>query len=107
MAAADGWVRACATGEVADGEAVRLSTDPPIALFRVEGRFYATADTCSHAESSLADGYIEGDEVECAAHFAKFCIRTGAALSLPATEPVATYEVKVDGDEVFVLAVEP
>lgn len=97
-----GWVRACAADELAPGEAVTVPLDPPVAVFNVDGEFLATADRCSHDDSSLAEGYIEGDEVECAWHAARFCLRTGAVLALPATKPVATYRVKVDGGDVYV-----
>jgi nitrite reductase/ring-hydroxylating ferredoxin subunit len=95
-------IEVCRVDDVAPGEARRVDTQPPIAVYNIDGDFYATADTCSHAEASLADGWIEGDQVECPFHMAKFCIRTGAALSLPATEPVATFAVRVDAGTVYV-----
>lgn len=98
------WLRACSAGALADGEAVVVErpADPPIAVFNVDGEFYAIDDTCTHEKYSLADGYVEGDVVECALHMAKFNIRTGQALSLPATRNVACYPVKVEDDDVFV-----
>jgi nitrite reductase/ring-hydroxylating ferredoxin subunit len=96
------WVRACAIDDIEPGEAVVVDVTPPVAVFNVDGEFLATADTCTHAESSLADGYVEGDEVECSWHMAKFCLRSGEALTLPATEPLATYATKIEGGEVFV-----
>lgn len=75
-----------------------LGIEPPIAVFRVGGDLLATSDTCTHAASSLADGYIDDDVVECLLHGAKFCLRTGAALSFPATQPLRCYPVRaVDG----------
>jgi nitrite reductase/ring-hydroxylating ferredoxin subunit len=96
------WVRACGVGEIAPGEAVRVEADQPVAVFNVDGEFLATADTCTHAESSLSDGYIDGTEVECAWHFAKFCLRSGKALTLPATTGLATYATRVEDGTVFV-----
>lgn len=96
------WVRACGRDEIDEDEPIRIETVPPIAVFNLDGEFYATADTCTHDQSSLADGYVDGDRVECSWHFAKFCIRTGAVLSLPATTGLATYAVKVAGDDVMV-----
>ena len=75
----------------------------PIALYNVEGAFYATCDTCSHEEASLADGWLDDDVVTCPSHGAEFNVRTGEVLSLPATEPVATYPVRVEGDEIYVV----
>ena len=97
-------VQVCRAEELSPGEARRVELDPPIAVYNVGGEFFATADTCSHAEASLADGWIEGDEVECPFHMARFCIRTGEVRSLPATEPVATFEVTVEDGVVFVIA---
>jgi nitrite reductase/ring-hydroxylating ferredoxin subunit len=96
------WTKACSTGDIEEGEGYLFQGERPIALFNVGDEYFALDDTCSHDESSLADGYVEGDVVECAWHFAKFSIRTGEVLALPATCPVATYKVKVEGDEVFV-----
>jgi nitrite reductase/ring-hydroxylating ferredoxin subunit len=96
------WTKACSTSDLDEGEGFQLKRERPIALFNVDDEYFAIDDTCTHDESSLADGYVEGDVVECAWHFAKFCIKTGAVLSLPATCPVSTYAVKVEGDDVFV-----
>lgn len=96
-------LRACRVDELADGGCMRLDADPPVALFRVDGQFYATADTCTHEDWSLGDdGEIEGYEVICALHTARFDIRTGEATALPATVPLATYPVLVADGEVFV-----
>lgn len=96
------WTKACSTSEIEEGEGYQFARERPIALFNVDDEYFAIDDTCTHDDSSLADGYVDGDVVECAWHFAKFCIRTGAVLSLPATCPVATYPVKVEGDDVLV-----
>lgn len=98
----DSWVAACAVDDLPPGEVMQLPETPPIALYNVDGEFYATDDTCTHEVSSLADGYVDGDVVECAYHFAKFCITTGAVLSFPATEPIGTYAVRVEDGTVFV-----
>jgi 3-phenylpropionate/trans-cinnamate dioxygenase ferredoxin component len=73
-----------------------------LALFNVAGTFYAVDDTCTHAEASLAEGFLEGTEVECPLHGARFDLRTGAAVWSPAFVPVATYAVRVEGDDVLV-----
>ena len=95
-------IRACSTSEMADGDMRRLETSPPIAIYRVGDEFFATAATCTHMESCLTEGYLDGDVVECALHAATFCVRTGKALSLPATEPLQTFEVAVQGEDVLV-----
>ena len=73
-----------------------------IGLFRLGGEIFAIDDTCTHADASLSQGDIEGDEVLCPLHQATFNIRTGEATGAPAYEDVATYEVRVSGDEVEV-----
>ena len=73
-----------------------------IAVFNVEGSFYAIDDICTHDGGPLADGDFEGAEIQCPRHGARFDVRTGKALCLPAFEPVTTHRVEVRGDDVFV-----
>lgn len=95
--------RICRIDELGPGEALRINQgEEPVALFNVNGEFHAIQDTCTHGEWSLAEGYLEGDVVECALHMAKFCVRTGKVCALPATLPVKVFPVRVEGDEVFV-----
>lgn len=96
------WVKACGVGDFEPGEGVRVDADPTVAVFHVDGEYFAIEDTCTHGQSSLAEGYLDGTEVECSWHFAKFCLRTGRALTLPATEGIATYRVRVEDEIVFV-----
>ncbi len=77
-----------------------------VAVARIGDDIYAIGDTCSHAEVSLSQGWVEPDDctIECEAHGAQFDLRTGEALTLPATRPVATYQVGVvDGMVVLTL----
>lgn len=100
-------IRVASVDDVEPGEAVVLDTDltgtgEPISLFRDDdGSYYALDDTCSHEEASLAEGWIEGCEVECPLHATRFSLRTGEPLSLPATRPVRAHAVTVEGDDVF------
>jgi 3-phenylpropionate/trans-cinnamate dioxygenase ferredoxin component len=73
-----------------------------IALFNVDGDFYAIDDVCTHDGGPLAEGDLEGCEIRCPRHGARFDVRTGKALCFPAFEPVASHVVEVRGDEVFV-----
>jgi 3-phenylpropionate/trans-cinnamate dioxygenase ferredoxin component len=97
-------IKACTTNQLKPGEALRLNLTPPIALYRLNDGYYATEDTCSHAQASLAAGDIDLEEctVECPYHASLFDIRTGQVLALPASKPLKTYPVKVVNDEVFV-----
>jgi 3-phenylpropionate/trans-cinnamate dioxygenase ferredoxin component len=74
-----------------------------IAVFRAADNFYAIDDTCTHAEASLSAGEFDADElcVECPLHGARFDVQTGAARTLPAFEPVASYRVFVEGEALF------
>jgi 3-phenylpropionate/trans-cinnamate dioxygenase ferredoxin subunit len=75
--------------------------DERIALFRIGDEVFAVGDRCSHAEASLAEGEVFDYEVECPRHGSEFDLRTGKPLSLPATKPVPTYEVVVEGGIAF------
>ena len=80
-----------------------------ILLVRIDDDVYAISDTCSHADVSLANGFVEADDcaVECPKHGASFDLKTGEALTLPAIRPVPTYDVAVvDGDVVLTLTPE-
>jgi 3-phenylpropionate/trans-cinnamate dioxygenase ferredoxin subunit len=96
------WTQVCAAGDLAPGGATTLEVDPPIAVFSVDGTYYAIDDTCTHETFSLAEGFLDGAEVECPLHFAKFDLRTGEALCMPATVDVRTYAVKVEDGHIFV-----
>ncbi|HKD36197.1 MAG TPA: non-heme iron oxygenase ferredoxin subunit [Pirellulales bacterium] len=76
--------------------------DRMIALFHVGGRFYAIDDICTHDGGPLAEGRLEGFAIACPRHGAKFDIRDGRVLSMPATKPTVAHEVKVEEGEVFV-----
>jgi nitrite reductase/ring-hydroxylating ferredoxin subunit len=82
--------------------AVNVDNDK-IALYRVNGQVFATFDTCTHDECSLEDfGKIEGDEVECTCHGARFKITTGEVTRPPATIPLQIYRVKIEGEDIYV-----
>lgn len=73
-----------------------------IALCHAEGEFFAIADLCTHDNGPLGEGELSDHQVECPRHGARFDIRTGKALCLPAILPVPTYKVEVRQDEVFI-----
>lgn len=74
----------------------------PVAIFNVDGDFYAIEDVCTHDGGPLAEGELKGDEVECPRHGARFSVRTGEALCMPAVEPIECYKVKIEGDNILV-----
>ncbi|WP_418907483.1 bifunctional 3-phenylpropionate/cinnamic acid dioxygenase ferredoxin subunit [Glutamicibacter endophyticus] len=87
--------------QIPEGEALLVDSSDSgaaedIAIFHAEdGNFYALQDECTHETASLADGWIDGTEVECPLHSATFCLKTGKALCMPATVDARTYKVEV------------
>lgn len=75
-----------------------------IAIFNLDGEFYATDDVCTHAYASLSEGYIEDGCVECPLHAGLFDIRTGKAQGVPVTEDIRTFPVRVEGEDIYVEA---
>ncbi len=86
-----------------NGAKLVVVEDVRVALFNLDGEIYAIADVCTHDGGPLVEGeIINGHQVECPRHGARFDIRTGAALSLPAFEPTETYAVQVEGQDVYI-----
>jgi nitrite reductase/ring-hydroxylating ferredoxin subunit len=97
------WHLAAKAEDVRSGEIVASAVGTEnIALYRIEGRVYATSNICTHAFALLSDGYLDGDCVECPIHQALFHVPTGEVRAPPATEPLKTYATKIEGDTVFV-----
>lgn len=97
--------RVCARDDVPAGEARRFDVDGvPVAVIRIGDDFYAIGDTCSHEDYSLSEGEVFADEkeIECWKHGSTFSLVTGEPQTLPATQPVPVYEVRVDGDDLLV-----
>jgi nitrite reductase/ring-hydroxylating ferredoxin subunit len=99
----NGRIQVCATGDVAEGEALKVETDGlTLAVFNVEGDFYVTDDHCTHGPGSLSEGWLEGHEIECDFHQGCFDVRTGEVTSPPPMVPVKSYKVVVEGDQVMI-----
>jgi 3-phenylpropionate/trans-cinnamate dioxygenase ferredoxin component len=97
------FVRVGKVSEVPPGRAEVFDVEERrIAVYRLEEGFFAIDDICTHDGGPLAEGEVEGDQVICPRHGARFSIKTGAALTFPAITPVETYPVRVDGEELFV-----
>ena len=89
--------------EVAPGEIKQyLVEDRFVALCNVEGEFHAFEDVCTHQFAHLSEGGLEGGQIKCPLHGAKFDVKTGAAKSLPAVKAVPTHELKVEDGVVYV-----
>ncbi|MGE0585183.1 MAG: non-heme iron oxygenase ferredoxin subunit [Flavobacteriaceae bacterium] len=100
----DGWTRVARVDDVPESEdATVVAVDgEPVALFHVEGAFYAIDDRCPHEKAArLSDGYLDGMSIECPMHQACFDIRSGKVLSPPAKEDVGCYDVQVSDGQIL------
>jgi 3-phenylpropionate/trans-cinnamate dioxygenase ferredoxin component len=94
-----GFVAVYGAGDLEEGEMRAFDVrGTKIALANVGGAFHAFGDTCTHLQCSLAEGDLEETTVICPCHGSEFDVRSGAVLQGPAREPVETYEVRVEGD---------
>ena len=97
------FVKVARTNEIAPGQCRLVTVEgTDIALFNVDGEFFALGNACTHEEGPLAEGEISGHEVICPLHGAKFDIRTGEVLGPPAYEAVTRYDVRVTGTDIEV-----
>ena len=98
-------VRVCDSGDVASGAAARFDVDGHrLCVVNIEGTFYVIGDECSHEDYSLAEGDVWQEEraIECPRHGSTFSLVDGEPQSLPATQPVPVYTVRVEGSDVIV-----
>ena len=90
------WIQVIAADKLPPGDYAQTEIDGVIvAVFNVGGAYYAVEDVCTHDGGGLAGGAIEDCTVICPRHGAKFCLRTGEALTPPAYEPVRTYQTRI------------
>lgn len=97
------WIDVAPLSELPPGSRKIISTPYcEIAVFNLDGEFYAIEDVCTHDGGELATGVCEGDQIICPRHGARFCIRNGAALTPPAYEAIDTFPVHVENNMVRV-----
>ncbi len=96
-------VRVAAIEDIPPGERLLVELEGiRIAVFNLDGDYYAIEDVCTHDGGPLVEGEVlDGGQVECPRHGARFDIRTGEALSMPAFEPTPSYEVQIDGGDIY------
>jgi 3-phenylpropionate/trans-cinnamate dioxygenase ferredoxin subunit len=86
-----------------DGKPVAIEVDgTPVCVVKVADEVFAVADTCTHSEASLAEGEVTGSKIECWLHGAEFDLKTGKALTPPATEALKTFNVKRNGNQLTI-----
>ena len=98
------WTEVAAVGDLADTDRklVDLGGNLQIGLFKCADGYHAISAWCSHQKASMFHGEVVGHELECPLHGARFCLRTGRNLSLPAVRPVPRYELKVENGKIFI-----
>lgn len=98
----EGFVAVAQLGDLAPGEMKFVAVERErVVLANVEGGFYALRDVCGHRNAPLSRGRLEGCLVECPLHFAQFDIRTGKYVDGPLSADVPAYEVRIEGDTVY------
>ncbi len=99
------WVTVARTSEIGPGQKKIVEVDGQlVVVINLNGEYYAIEDVCTHDGGPLGEGKLDDGQIICPRHGAHFDVRTGAALTLPAFEPVPTYDVRVEGDEILVAA---
>ena len=97
------WLKACAVVDVTPDRPKAVTVgSTPVALVLHADEYYAIHDVCSHANVALSEGEVVGGEIECWLHGSMFDLKTGRPSSLPATESVPVYPVKIEGDDLYV-----
>jgi nitrite reductase/ring-hydroxylating ferredoxin subunit len=98
----ENWTRVASAADVPeDGTLLVNLGGEPVCLYNLGGKIYATHDTCTHGQASLADGFVEGGAIECPLHQGRFDIATGKAVAAPCVEDIRTYPVKIDNGTVL------
>jgi 3-phenylpropionate/trans-cinnamate dioxygenase ferredoxin component len=97
------FVRVASLSEIPDpGRQVVELDERLIVLFKVGGELFALDDVCTHDDGPLGEGELVDHTIACPRHGAKFDIRDGRALTMPATRPTVAHQVKIEGDDIFV-----
>lgn len=97
----ENWVAVAAATELAPGEMIAVNAaGREIALYNVDGQYYATANVCTHAFALLTEGWFEDGVVECPLHAGRFDVRTGRGLGPPISCDLDTYAVRVAGETI-------
>lgn len=97
-----GFIKVAKTSDLTPGEKMLVEyEDDDVGLFNLDGQFYAISDVCTHDNGPLVEGNLDGEWITCPRHGARFNIKTGQQ-TMPAFAPVPLYEVKIEGDDIFI-----
>lgn len=98
------WQDVIAEYALANGEHINIDLDgTPVAVFKIDGMYYAIEDRCTHDGGEIANGVLDGDQIICPRHGAQFCLKTGAVKSPPAYEDMTTFPVRIENGMVQVM----
>ena len=99
----EAFVKVASTNDLPSGGLMLIEIqDKRIVLTNVDGKYYALADLCTHAECPLSDGELDSGTLVCPCHGSRFDVRTGEAMTPPAIEPLTCYEVRIDGQDIMI-----
>ena len=102
MNAAPSRVHLCRTTDVGSGEVIKVEAgELTLAVYNVDGTFYATDDACTHGPGSLSEGFLDGEVIECNFHQGCFNVRTGEVVTPPCVVPIKTYKTIVEDGAVY------
>jgi len=96
------WIKVAVLADLRKGRTRLCRVDGhAVCLYNVDGTIHATDDLCTHGLASLADGFLEGNEIVCPLHDGRFCVETGKAVGAPCTIDLKRYSVAVEGDAIL------
>lgn len=96
------WTEVARVDDVPEDGTLRVAFNgEPVCLYNLAGAIYATHDTCTHGQASLADGFVDGEKIECPLHQGLFHVPTGKAVGAPCTIDIKAYPVKIEGGAVL------
>ncbi|MSP81168.1 MAG: non-heme iron oxygenase ferredoxin subunit [Rhodospirillales bacterium] len=99
----ENWITVAERSSIAPGNVVGLKVgELNLALYNIDGTFYATDDVCTHAYALLSTGWLEGDVIECSLHGGQFDVKTGRGLGAPIVCDVKTFPVRISGNKIQV-----
>jgi 3-phenylpropionate/trans-cinnamate dioxygenase ferredoxin subunit len=95
------WVEVAAADEIAEGEVKTYEVQGErVAIARADGQLFAVQNVCSHDDGPLGEGEVDGHCIVCPRHGAKFDVRTGEALTMPAVSPIESFTVKEEAGKI-------